>query len=915
MADQKVNQPAPGNNLMFDLEAFSRDVQARDTALQNAAQTQQQALSAEQQQLEQLLGINQRAVVLRQGYQEAVKPVVDENLRLAAAAEEQRRLAAGGFTDQFKAWMNARENPNLYTSQGRAKVMSELQQSLSLTGQMTSAALETLAAEQQVVNAQGALNQIDNRKAAANLAIQQSLVDAHLNKIQTVTAGIRANRDAQDAVIDQMTDEDLIRSMSAIDPNTKKINVGGIDLTQRMIEAEQQRREGLRYNYQIQQMAMERQNEHLRKAANEKLIANLTDAQLNSLMIGKPIDVAPGVDQTQKVAMYPSDFDMSVVARINQNRTEIRAREQKQMTDQAFAGTIVNDVILPMYQQSDIVAKNSTIGEESPVKATAKLRVQQLANVKTRLDEMAANLDTTSPIAVAEYAKQQEVVRAELQKLQTADNAMIDKEAKIRAHGNKYLATLYTSHYKASTVDPAVAREGAVDELVSGRMPAEFIGTQLGVEAKKRFDDKVNAARVSGAEGLFKGNTLDKSVAAQYAYEALDETINNSLGKHTDWSLANLTSTVLNGDIEPNPVSQAFDANGRKIFPTGEAFLDTVRESDSAALNQVFTDPKYAKLADDQKRMLVDGKNVQLDDKTVISAADFLYQLRLEEGVQLYLSLEQKRPGLGQQYGDWWDRFGEQYAQQYTGEAVKRGLVGDLKDNVVATLAGDPLVSQLRNLRTIAVQSSAAANGRRIQQQKEWASFGLDPANRQAAMLQFDLDLSDQERSLIFQNVIIPGIADSYKSGREYNEVNADIEKMLSQPERFVPGYKENPDLRKAVTKMIANRQNVSRMLEAMVDGGSLFGFGAKNTGWPMADVYRRIGDKAAMSPIDAYGQYPYDSPEAKMLRDAPGMQGEVANPIQFGFLGGRERWLQNETSSKPYDWYRRLAPMVPKRQ
>jgi hypothetical protein len=184
-----------------------------------------------------------------------------------------------------------------------------------------------------------------------------------------------------------------------------------------------------------------------------------------------------------------------------------------------------------------------------------------------------------------------------------------------------------------------------------------------------------------------------------------------------------------------------------------------------------------------------------------------------------------------------------------------------------------------------------AYKNRQQEQRSKWVSYDLDPANRQAALLQFTPELSDQEKTDAMQKFILPIVDKGKKDGLAYDQINSLVEDSLATAETNEV-VKANPGLKKALQKILAARGPVVTQLEALTDSPWLYGNDKKvsDAVWSRLSPENKI-EEQIVTPGD-FGQN-LNSPR------------RIKTP--FFSMDRNNAWLSNETGTRPYDWYRNL--------
>lgn len=893
MAEVVKKAPAKQNNA-FDITRFSEDF-AKANVLRDERQAQEKAaLDAEQAAQADMMEIGQRSQAVKQDYLDGLAPLVDSSKKIAEASQKQMTLQQGGIIDQLQAMQDAMVNPRLGTSEGRAKLRAELNAQAATIATEAEAQQNVLSGEMDLVKMGLALKQGGLKKASLLEAQHAEVMKAEAIRVDTIRSGLQSNAQAKQLLMDQMTPEQLTAAKSESVKNNGTVNSSGFDINTAEIDAEIAKRMSIQYDLQTKSMAIAANNRKMIEDANEKILAALNSDQLTSLQLGKPVEVqfANGEKQT----MTLSDFNLGQVNAHAETKQKAFADKITQSTNAIMWGDTRKDITERLAQQDSIIAK---VPVGSPEYISAVKRKQELEGGYKAIDAAEKLVDPNSPATKVFFDSTQAKLGELLKKGDEQDAKTVESAAKKMGRGD---TDLTTASREFLTGQP-VSQQAVVDYVTKKAANNEDVSAMLGQEAarlfKKNYETQLEAYRSKNGglnQALMTGDKIgQKEYKQEIAYQALMTTVNQMSQQHTDTFIgAQAQLNVANNkDLVQNPIANARDSMGRKIW-SPEAFVGFVATADRNGLKNLRETAEYQGLDEGSLGKLMNGESVTIGDKTY-DASLFQRHLLIQQNVALLESLDNTRPGLAKEYVDWWTSQGTTYGKEYINTQMSNGGK-NLSDAAIMSMSASQVEAAMSDYGSSLAQVFDEYKGIQQKQRQDWISYDLSPANRQAALLQFDPTLSNDEKTLIFRQAIKPLLAEASKQGLDFEKTNIMIERAWENPQQSIPGFAENAALKKAVNKMIGTRNDVVTQLQALTDSPWLYGNNQK-----LADsIWNNLGDQS------------YKRNEAKSIGGSDlfgGMYSTQTTPrgINTGVFGSYDGWLKDETRTRPYDWYRNL--------
>lgn len=882
------------NGIGFDLDKFTHQWNQMN-ATRDARQNEEvKQLQVQQQTNEALAGIQEQSLSAKQEYlDQSVRPAVKEMQSLTQAEQKQHELMkSGNFLDYLKIMDMQMTNPRMYTSEGRSKVRAEINARMAMGATLNAATQEVLQAQMDQVKNQAALKQAKLQSLTLQEKQAAEVIKSEVDRVQMIRQGLAESNAAKAEILDGMTVDQMKAARdAAVQKKESQVDISGFKIDLPQIDMQIQKAEQLTYDMQVKRLTAEKQLDELNTQSNRKILNSLSKNQITALATGNPIEITTS---TGKMALTPQDFKPEDLKQAYDFKGKIENDEIDRVMKQQMSADIVDSTLRPQLEQMERIKANKSIPDNSPVKQRAKERsstmtqvIEQLNKLKTMADADPQNQAMQDMYKEAVFQTQQR-----FQKEAETDSTIFQRQAKQDSRGDNKLYDLLMDNYRGDPVDTANATNAVVDRLVKGASSEDILPKDVAQNATRIYREKYNAMLKDQQYSI--GDSISKGdMQKQAAQEALQVAVTQHIQSKTDEFLGN--QSMLDpkaGMWSQNPIASVADAAGRKLFPDPASFLMFMKNADNEGERMFQQTQQW--LTPAHVQMLQNGQSV-VDGSNAMTPQEYQQGVLKYQNIQLLMNLDMKRPGLADQYVAWWADNGQAYAKANADSLMSTAAAGDLQNNVITTMGSSLLDRSIQTYQYSVIDSLDAFKQERTRQRKDWVSYDLDPANRQAALLQFDPSLSDDDKTRIYRGIIQPVLAKAKQAGLEYDEANIAVEEAIANPQTIIPNLNDDPALKKALNKMSISRGEISKTLEALTDSPWLYG----NDKQVPASIWDRISKENTSSYIPP-GDIQSESVRVKQIRRP------------FISLDGNAAWLNNETQTRPYDWFRKVqAPQA----
>lgn len=894
MADTVKKPAAATPDLQFNITDFMSGWEKQNKLRAERQKQESIALENTQGALEQMGQVQQNALRENRNFVSDLKPIVDEHKTLEEARQRQMKLStSGNFVDNLQAMQDAMLSPQTATSDGRARTRAELNSSISILATLHSAQQSVFNDQIQMINTNTKIKNAGFEKAQLAEKSNQEAIEAEANRVATIVNGLSANKTARELILGDMTYDQVKQASTDAKKNGKTV-VNGFEFSPQVLDQQMTALEDAAYTHKSAMMASQLKDMETQAAMAKRQLRYLTTDQLNRLVAGQDVVLkSPDGDIVYKA----SDFALGDLKAESETKTALAEKDLNTQKNNLLYGDIRQDIVSKAEYYKSIMARTP---KNDPLHMTAVQRLTELNqsyNVVDTGERAVAQTGNMDQFRVLTETKQ--AIGVKLDKQFAEDQARIDKYAKIAGKSNEHLTNANRDFLNGQPVMESDVVEFATKKLVEGLPPSDIFPPAIAQAVKKNMDEMLNARRPETQMSM--GDSIkDKELKTMIAQGAIQKTISEQAQSKTTDFIGNQADRKYFTDpiMSTNPIMQLRRANGEMMFDSNR-WLSFVKTADDKGLER-YQMTRLSPLSSGQIDQLQAGKDITLEGGEVITASRFQQDLSLLQNQALLFDLESTQPGLSEKYIKWWSDNGETYAQQFIRDSLGPDQASNVQDAAVRSLSASSVQNGVVGYMQGIVDAYPSFKEDQKARRKQWVSYDLDPMNRQAALLQFDSTLEDDDRTVLMRDLIMPALADIKKQSPniEFEDANIAIDDVIKNAQDG-DLVKQNPALKRALSKMLANRGAASRNLEAGFDVPWLYG----NDKIPDASLWDRITEKRDISSsrekwegIRQHGKRANPVVKKRMIFDKP-----------FFSLNPNEAWLSSETSSRPYDWYVKL--------
>lgn len=892
--------------LGFNLGGFAERWSKQTEITAKRQEEQMKSLAAAEEMNKTLAGISQQGLELKTKFlTDTIQPAVSQIQDIEAKRlKQQELLNSGSFLDSLTAWQNAMENPNVYTAEGRNKTRAEIQSQVAAGSMLNEASQQVLGAQVEVIKNKNALADANLRMLVTTEAQGLEVLKAEQDRVSLITQGLTQNATARALIMDTMTRDQLIQAAKE-GVKTGEVDISGFKFPTAVINSQVAKIDEAIFSRQVAESAMREKNQKLADAAAERTLNILSPQQTEKLIAGQEVIIAGA--NNEQVKLNPMQFEMGKLVAAHEAKSKIandeiqrQINEETQMDFRATNTPAVKNIV------DGINSKRIT--PNSPLYRIGAGIINKFAYSAKVLESMEAQLPklpdgkidykNADPAIVNQINKIQFASSEALAKEQAAFEAGIKAEATVQAKGSKELIELNTDYLRGTSVNSGTAIDTVVARQTTGKVATDVLPESVARDVDKLYKDIVGKKL---AEKQYDPMANDPLTPLEHkreaARQALEIATSNYLRGETDRFMAAQVDLDTHTDpgIKSNPIANLRKMNGEKEF-SQQSFIAFVGRSDDIGRQILAKSAEFGGLTPaEQEALERRGENVVREGKPTITATAYNTALARVQTQQLLLELDYKRPGLADEYIKWWTDQAPKFANDFTNQWVEKQKAGTLQENVMGSLGSVQLQDGIRQTAFSLSDAAEEYKGVQKKQRLDWLSYDLDPGNRQAMLLTFDQSLTDGDRQTLYQGVIAPALEMAKKEGLEFDQTNYLIDQFFADPAKYVPGFKDDAALKKALQKSGVNRGDITLQLQSMADAP-----------W------------AATSGINTRKEFWNNIPESELSPPATYNGFDNATPTPMGldrrvFKGGlfTEGNLGNAmgatVAQKPFDWYRKL--------
>jgi len=890
----------------FNLGGFAEKWSKQTELTAKRQEEQNKSLAAAEEMNKTLAGISQQGLELKTKFlTDTIQPAVSQIQDIEAKRlKQQELLNSGNFVDSLTAWQNAMENPNVYTTEGRNRTRAEIQAQVAAGSLLNEASQQVLGAQVEVVKNKNALADANLRAIVQTEAQGLEVLKAEQDRVALITEGLTKNATARGLIMDTMTKDQLLQAAKE-GVKTGEVDISGFKFPVAVLNTQIAKIDEMVYTQQVQAEAIRSKNQELADKAAERTLNILSDQQLGKLVAGQPV-VVMGANN-EKVELNPQQFDMTKLMTAYENKGKVandeiqrQIREETQMDFRATNAPAVQTII------DGINTKRITTN--SPLYRIGTGIINKFAYTANVLKHMESQLPkladgkidykNADPALLGQISKIQFAATEALAKDQAAFDAGVKAEATVQAKGSKELIELNTDYLRGNSVNSGTAIDTVVARQTTGKVATDVLPESVARDVDKLYKELVAKQQTETQYNPMANDSRTPTERKQEAArQALEIATSNYLRGETDRFMGGQADLDKHPDpgVRSNPIANLRKANGEKEF-SPEGFVAFVGRSDRMGREILAKTPEFSGLTPAEQEALEQrGENVVREGKPTITAATYNTALARVQTQQLLLELDYKRPGLADEYIKWWTEQAPKYANDFTNQWVDGKKAGTLQENVMGSLGSVQLQDGIRQTAFSLSDAAEEYKGAQKKQRLDWLSYDLDPGNRQAMLLTFDQSLTDGDRQTLYQGVIAPALAMAKKEGLEFDQTNYLIDQFFADPAKYVPGFKDDAALKKALQKSGVNRGDITLQLQSMADApwAATSGMNTRKEIW--ANI-----PESELQPPAKYNGFDNAIPTA-MGQDRRVFKGGLFTE------GSLNNAMGATIAQKPFDWYRKL--------
>jgi hypothetical protein len=853
--------------------------------------TRQQELAAERQKLERealknndvtakaLEMMTQKSLNAKGEFVQGIADQVSSFKSIDSARVRQETLQnSGNLIDELQAMEDAMLNPGMATSEGRARKRAEIGANIQMLQTQNAAEQDLIASQMDLIKLKGENKNADYKKAKLVELQGQEMLDAEANRQRTIAEGVARNNEVRQQILFGMTKEQVVTARESVDASGNT-QIMGIDFPKAILDRRIAEIDEADFNNQLKALKLGADNQELQDKINQRILRTFSMSQLQALKAGQIVEQQVN---GQKIQYTQADFSTAGIMEELTAKSNVMNQQNETQLKALQFGDILSD-IAGKYGEYKLLFERAQPGSE-----VRKLAANQLTDFNKAYNYVSyleqQYKENPTPENFVALTNNKAALAAKIQKQTENDDAQITKQADRLGKGNKELASANNAYLRGMPINEPDVRKFSVDNLINGIQPTDMIPPEMAKIAQKEYTRLLNERTAD----VLADTTPDKSVKREIANQALDIAANQQAQGATDDFLGGQADGQnANPILQNNPVMQLRDWQGKKVFDRSK-FLAFVAQADKNGNDEFLKGNTW--LTPEDLLKFERGESVTRENQTMTAQQAFEQRQALVNQ-HFLMMLDQTKPGLADQYIQWWADNGNSYAANFESQYIDSSSAKSLQEGSVAALAGAQVANGIRNYRIGIEMAQDAYKNRQQEQRSKWVSYDLDPANRQAALLQFTPELSDQEKTDAMQKFILPIVDKGKKDGLAYDQINSLVEDSLATAETNEV-VKANPGLKKALQKILAARGPVVTQLEALTDSPWLYGNDKKvsDAVWSRLSPENKI-EEQIVTPGD-FGQN-LNSPR------------RIKTP--FFSMDRNNAWLSNETGTRPYDWYRNL--------
>lgn len=649
-------------------------------------------------------------------------------------------------------------DPGKYTRDGRTRRVAEANQLINARTQTAALQQSALADLSKVVDAKLVEQGSDLESATLREQQNAQLVEAEMTRVQAMANTLMTNNSLQQQKLAMMSEADIIAASQK--SNGQPIDVGGVMLSPGQLETRIRDINERKYQEQAREALAAQKNDAAAKIANQKILQTMNVEELRPLLLsGDP------------------RFDIADIKQVYDTKMSAQADEVARMGLEFQYQDFNAGVTVPAME--DAQRMTPAIPKNTPLASALDVYKQTIGTVMSTT-KIWTDQGAEIPIEVRQTgAKAVTSAREDLDKA-------IAKEAKLRSGGNKNLEQIYSEIYRGNEAPRDVVETYVTEQLDKNEPLTAVLPADVATAVQSRFNDLYSNAI---KQGLITPGFDKKQAKAEAIQQAIAEGVGAKITERTDDLFVGQLqdpSNPLYGSVNPNQLRRLVataDAEGAQEFMT-----------------------KYG-LTPDEFTMFTSGNPVE--GKVGPEAAT---ELSIIQTQALFLQLDSIESGLANRYAKWWETNGQAYANQTAKRRYQESLQAGPQAMTMESFAG-PIERRQQGAMMQVVSDAEMTYGQAKERRyNEMISFDLNPAHRQATLLQFNKELSDAEKTQFMRGFILPIIKEGQNQGLQFEQINTLVENAIDA------GQAQDPTIQKILKKVAKDRvATVDLMESAMV--------------------------------------------------------------------------------------------------
>ena len=648
-------------------------------------------------------------------------------------------------------------DPGTYTQAGRAKKVAEATQLMNARTQEASIRQSALNDLSQMVDAQFAAAGSELESAKLNEQQNQEVINAEMARVQSMGQTLLANRQLAEQRLAMMTDEETRALWQK--SGKKPIDVGGVMIDPGMLEGRIQALDERKFAEETRAAALEQKKDALAAKAAKRVLESMNIEELRPMVLNG--------DERFELADIKQVYDTKMAA-----QSDELTRLGMEFQYQDFNAGVTVPAMEDANRMATSIPKNSAAE-------------MALSNYRTTIG---AIMGTTKALADKgiELPIEAKVKGAEaIAKAREDVDKAIDKEATLKAKGDKNLKDAYVDLYRGEPVQAASVEAAISTRLLKGAPLDDVLPQETANIVRTRYNELVQSLQKQNIVGM---GALDRDTIKKMA---MQQAIQEGIGA----TITERTQDMFTNQLEDptNPLHGAISK---------QSMLGMIAKSDQEGIRDFkrtynLTDEEFTRFS---QGATIEGK-VGPQNKV---------ELGIIQGQRFLMELDATTPGLAKKYTEWWAEKGPAYAEATQAKRLAAGRT-NLQVAAMEAFAGNmEKEGQYAYMQTMneAYESYEGAKDERF---NTLVSFDYKPEHRQAALLQRDGSLNDNERAEFMKGFIFPIMRKAREENLSYSDTNELIERAIDA------NITEDPKLAKLLNKVAKNRSAITEDVESIM--------------------------------------------------------------------------------------------------